>query len=47
LLEDFLELVFCEDAARLDFDTLQFLGKEVFANVPEVEVREADVVARL
>jgi len=47
LLRDFLELFFPEEAARLDFDTLSFLGKEVFANVPEGEVREADVVARL
>jgi len=47
LLRDFLELFFPDEAARLDFDTLRFLGKEVFANVPEGEVREADVVARL
>jgi len=47
LLRDFLELFFPEAAARLDFETLRFLGKEVFANVPEGEVREADVVARL
>jgi predicted transposase YdaD len=47
LLRDFLELFFPEAAARLDFDTLRFLGKEVFANVPEGEVREADIVARL
>lgn len=47
LLRDFLELFFPEEAARLDFETLQLLGKEVFANVPEGEVREADVVARL
>jgi hypothetical protein len=47
MLRDFLELFFPDEAARLDFDTLRFLGKEVFANVPEGEVREADVVARL
>ncbi len=47
LLRDFLELFFPEAAARLDFETLRFLGKEVFANVPAGEVREADVVARL
>jgi hypothetical protein len=47
LLRDFLELFFPDEAARLDFDTLRFLGKEVFANVPEGEVRQADVVARL
>jgi len=47
LLRDFLELFFPEAAARLDFETLRFVGKEFFANVPEGEVREADVVARL
>jgi hypothetical protein len=47
LLRDFLELFFPDEAARLDFDTLRFLGKEVFANVPDGDVREADVVARL
>jgi len=46
-LRDFLELFFRDDAARLDFATVQFLGKEVFANVPQGDVREADVVARL
>ncbi len=47
LLRDFLELFFPEAAARLNFETLRFVGKEVFANVPEGEVREADLVARL
>jgi predicted transposase/invertase (TIGR01784 family) len=47
LLQDFLDLFFPEAAARLDFQTLAFVGKEVFANVPEGRVREADVVARL
>jgi hypothetical protein len=47
LLRDFLELFFPEAAARLDFETLRFVDKEVFANVPEGKVREADVVARL
>lgn len=47
LLQSFLELFFPEVAARLDFETLRFLDKEVFANVPEGDVREADVVARL
>jgi len=47
LLQSFLELFFPEVAARLDFETLRFVDKEVFANVPEGEVREADVVARL
>jgi hypothetical protein len=47
LLQVFLELFFPQVAARLDFQTLSFVGKEVFANVPEGRVREADVVARL
>jgi predicted transposase/invertase (TIGR01784 family) len=47
MLQSFLELFFPEVAARLDFETVRFLGKEVFANVPEGDVREADVVARL
>ncbi len=47
LLQDFLELFFPEAVARLDFETLRFIGKEVFANVPKGKVRQADVVARL
>ncbi len=47
LLQDFLELFFPEAAARLDFQTLRFVDKEIFANVPEGTVREADVVAKL
>jgi len=47
LLQEFLELFFPEAAGRLDFETLRFIGKEVYANVPEGEVRQADVVARL
>jgi predicted transposase/invertase (TIGR01784 family) len=47
LFQSFLELFFPNVAARLDFVTLRFLDKEVFANVPEGVVREADVVARL
>jgi predicted transposase YdaD len=47
LLRDFLELFFPEAAARFDFQTLRLVDKEVFANVPEGEVRQADVVARL
>ncbi len=47
LLQDFLELFFPEAAARLDFRTLRFVDKEVFVNVPEGEVRRADLVARL
>ena len=46
-LQDFLEIFFPEEAARLDFRTLQFVDKEVFANVPEGEVRRADLVARV
>ena len=47
LLQDFLELFFPEAAARLDFENLRFVDKEVFANVPEGEVRQADIVAQL
>ena len=47
LFRDFLELFFPEAAARLDFQTLRFVDKEVFANVPEGTVREADVIAKL
>jgi hypothetical protein len=47
LLQDFLELFFPEVAARLDFRTLQFVDKEVIANVPDGTVREADIVAKL
>lgn len=47
LLQAFLELFFPEVAARLDFQTLRFVDKEVFANVPEGAAREADVVARV
>jgi predicted transposase YdaD len=47
LLRDFMELFFPEAAARLDFQTLRFVDKEAFANVPDGTVREADVVARL
>ncbi len=47
LFQDFLELFLPEAAARLDFQTPRFVEKEVFANVPEGEVRQADVLARL
>ncbi len=47
MLQSFLELFFPDVAARLDFATLRFLDKEVFANVPNGDVREADVLARL
>ena len=47
LLRDFLELFFFEVADRLDFQSLSFVDKEVFANVPEGTVREADIVAKL
>jgi hypothetical protein len=33
LLRGFLERFFPDEAARLNFDTLRFLEKEVFANV--------------
>jgi hypothetical protein len=47
MFQSFLELFFPDVAARLDFETLRFLDKEVFANVPDGEVREADIVAQL
>jgi predicted transposase/invertase (TIGR01784 family) len=47
LFQSFLELFFPEVAERFDFESLRFLDKEVFANVPEGRVREADVVARV
>ena len=47
LLQGFLELFFPDVAARFDFESMRFVDKEIFANVPEGEKREADVVARL
>jgi hypothetical protein len=44
---DFLELFFPKVAKRLDFRTLVFLDKELFADLPQGPTREADVVARL
>jgi len=44
---DFLELFFPKVAGRLDFGTLVFLDKELFADFPQGPTREVDVVARL
>ncbi|HEX9723979.1 MAG TPA: Rpn family recombination-promoting nuclease/putative transposase [Vicinamibacteria bacterium] len=44
---DFLELFFPAVAERLDFGTLAFLDKELFADFPQGPTREVDVVARL
>jgi len=44
---DFLELFFPKVAKRLDFRTLVFLDKELFADLPQGPTREVDVVARL
>ena len=44
---DFLELFFPKVAGRLDFGTLVFLDKELFADLPQGPTREVDVVARL
>jgi predicted transposase YdaD len=45
--KDFLELFFPKVAERLDFGTLVFLDKELFADLPQGPTREVDVVARL
>ncbi len=45
LLREFLELFYPEVAMRLDFETLRFLDKELFGDVPEGPKREADLVA--
>ena len=34
-LQDFLELFYPDEAARLDFGTLRFLDKELFTDFPE------------
>ena len=46
-LKEFLELFFPEVAARLDFETMQPLGKEVFTRFPEGNRREVDFLARV
>jgi Putative transposase, YhgA-like len=46
-LRDFLELFFPEVAARLDFETMQPMGKEVFTGFPEGNRREVDFLARV
>ena len=45
--QDFLELFYPDEAARLDFGTLRFLDKELFTDFPEGSPREADVVAQI
>ena len=44
---EFLELFFPAVAERLDFGTLAFLDKELFADLPQGPTREVDVVGRL
>ncbi len=44
---EFLELFYPAVAARLDFDTLSFLDKELFTDLPEGARREADIVAQV
>ena len=46
-LKDFLELFFPDVAERLDFETEQFLDKELTTDFPRGTTREVDVVARL
>jgi hypothetical protein len=43
---EFLELFFPEVAARLDFDRVTFLDREMFTDLPEGSVREPDLVAQ-
>ena len=45
--KDFLELFFPSVAKRLNFGTLVFLDKELFADLPQGQTREVDVVAKL
>jgi hypothetical protein len=45
--QEFLELFYSEVEARLDFETLRFLDKEVFTSLPEGSSREVDVLAEL
>src|SRR5207253_2703325 len=44
---EFLALFFPDHAARLDFGSLQWLDKELFADPPEGQVLLLDLVARL
>lgn len=44
---EFLELFFPEIAARLDYQNVTFLDKEVFTDLPEGSRREPDLVARV
>ena len=45
--KDFLELFFPKVAKRLNFGTVVFLDKELFADFPQGPTREVDVVAKL
>ncbi|MGH9391063.1 MAG: hypothetical protein ACRD1Z_15720 [Vicinamibacteria bacterium] len=45
LLREFLELFYPDVAARLNFETMRLLDKELFADVPDGLKREADLVA--
>ena len=45
--KDFLELFFPSVAKRLNFGSLVFLDKELFADLPQGPTREVDVVAKL
>ena len=46
-MREFLELFYPDVAGRLKFETLEFLGTELFTDFSEGAVREVDVVARL
>lgn len=46
-LPDFMRLFFPEEAARLNFDTLRFLDKELVINLPDQTLRITDVVAEV
>jgi hypothetical protein len=43
---EFMETFFPDVAARLDFNRITFLDKEVFTDLPEGEQRDADLVAQ-
>jgi len=44
---DFLKLFYPDVARRLNWETLRFLDKELFTDIPEGSLREADVVAEV
>ncbi len=47
LFREFLQMFYPDAEKRLDFDTLRFLDKELFMDLPEGRRREADVVAEI